>query len=225
MAKFETALEVLEYLPIEEGTGSTDDILTAIRARIAPESVARRPCAHIDPRQGQTMPQDSQITIATDAGFGPPKNNGIKARYNPAEALHETQKQRPRAKQRKCYIYFFQCSEPHDHYPTLCKPCGDFDNAESNLSLLGSLNPSGKTAVVTGGRVNLGFTTALRLHRCGVRVIVSSRYPQDAEARLGAQSDSYVWERKLTIVGGDFRSARDAFRLVALVKNGCELGL
>ena len=41
----------------------------------------------------------------------------------------------------------------------------------------------GKTAVVTGGRVNLGFHTALRLLRCGAKVIVTSRYPYDTERR------------------------------------------
>ena len=77
------------------------------------------------------------------------------------------QKHRPRAEQRECYIVFFQYSEPHDRYPSLCKPCADFNIAESNLSLPGNLNLSGKTALVTGGRANSGFATAIRLLRCG----------------------------------------------------------
>ena len=76
----------------------------------------------------------------------------------------------------------------------------------------------GRTALVTGGRINLGFHTALRLLRCGARVIVSSRYPQDAMIRYRAEPDSHSWLSSLRIIGADFRTAKDVFRLVATVK-------
>jgi NAD(P)-dependent dehydrogenase (short-subunit alcohol dehydrogenase family) len=123
-----------------------------------------------------------------------------------------------RRKRRKCYMCHLLMSEPHEFYPSLCKPCGTFNLAESNLSLPGSLNLDGKTALVTGGRVALGYATAIRLLRCGARVIVSSRYPRDAESRYREEHDFDSWSDRLRVVGADFRTARDVFRLVGLAK-------
>ncbi|KAL9123135.1 MAG: hypothetical protein Q9187_000324 [Circinaria calcarea] len=217
MQKFEAALEVLQYLRIE-GTVSLDDVLAKIKNHIAPDLAARSHRTCICSPLELIMPQNSQATTTIYTSFAPQERNETEPRYSRYEALNETQSQRPGLKQRRCYICSFKYCEPHDHYPSLCKPCGDFNIAESRLSLPGSLDLSGKTALVTGGRVNLGFTTALRLLRCGAKVIVSSRYPRDAETRFHAQSDCSVWGWRLAIIGADFRSARDAFRLVALVK-------
>lgn len=106
----------------------------------------------------------------------------------------------------------------HDIYPSLCIHCGAFNLSSSNLSLPGSLELNGKIALVTGGRINLGYHTALRLLRCGAHVIVSSRYPADAANRYSKETDFEQWESKLKVVGADFRTAKDAFRLVHIVR-------
>ncbi|RDL40058.1 Uncharacterized protein BP5553_00037 [Venustampulla echinocandica] len=120
---------------------------------------------------------------------------------------------------KKCYICQFILVNPHYQYSSLCKACGNFNLASSNLSLPENLQLDGKTAVVTGGRINLGYHTALRLLRCGARVIVSSRYPRDAEVRYLAEKDSMVWSQSLKIVGADFRTASDVFYLVEMVRD------
>ncbi|PQE10020.1 short-chain dehydrogenase protein [Rutstroemia sp. NJR-2017a BVV2] len=81
-----------------------------------------------------------------------------------------------------------------------------------------ALRLDGRTALVTGGRINLGYHTALRLLRCGAKVIVTSRYPKDAVARYLMEKDSTEWERRLTIIGADFRAAGDVFHLVEAAK-------
>ncbi|ESZ98099.1 hypothetical protein SBOR_1478 [Sclerotinia borealis F-4128] len=123
-----------------------------------------------------------------------------------------------RRKERKCYICQYLITSPHPQYPALCKPCGSFNLASSDLSLPDALNLEGKTALVTGGRINLGFHTALRLLRCGAQVMVSSRYPRDAAVRYLAEGDSGKWEKRLRIIGADFRAANDVFHLVAGIK-------
>ncbi|KAI4087135.1 MAG: hypothetical protein L6R37_008353, partial [Teloschistes peruensis] len=115
---------------------------------------------------------------------------------------------------KKCYICRFVINQPHKSYPFMCQPCGAFNLAETSLSLPANLDLPGRTAFITGGRVNLGFHTALRLLRCGASIIVSSRYPQDVELRYLRQSDSEAWVSRLKIVGADFRRAKDVFSLV-----------
>ncbi|TVY48765.1 Uncharacterized protein LOCC1_G001654 [Lachnellula occidentalis] len=120
--------------------------------------------------------------------------------------------------QKKCYICQFWLVTPHPQYQSLCKPCGDFNLASSNLSLSPNLQLVGKTALVTGARIHLGFHTALRLLRSGAKVIISSRYPRNAALRYLAESDASNWRDSLRIIGADFRAARDVFELVECVK-------
>ncbi|PQE08520.1 short-chain dehydrogenase protein [Rutstroemia sp. NJR-2017a BBW] len=119
---------------------------------------------------------------------------------------------------RKCYICRYLLVTHHPLYPSMCKPCGSFNLASSDLSMPQALRLDGRTALVTGGRINLGYHTALRLLRCGAKVIVTSRYPKDAVARYLMEKDSTEWERRLTIIGADFRAAGDVFHLVEATK-------
>lgn len=121
---------------------------------------------------------------------------------------------------RKCYVCRQNIlrSESHHLYNALCRPCGSFNLTMSELAYPPKFNLRGKTALVTGGRVNLGFHTALRLLRCGANVIVSTRYPRDAESRYSQQHDAEEWSARLRVIGADFRTAKDAFELVSAVK-------
>ncbi|TFK19895.1 dehydrogenase [Coprinopsis marcescibilis] len=121
-----------------------------------------------------------------------------------------------------CYICRYTVRYPHRLYASLCNPCGEFNVSSSAMSLPQNLNLSGKTAFVSGGRVNLGYHTALRLLRCGANVIVSSRYPYDAEHRYLSEGDAGSWNDRLKIVGADFRSAKDVFSLINAVKRCCQ---
>ncbi|KAK8054048.1 hypothetical protein PG996_013349 [Apiospora saccharicola] len=109
--------------------------------------------------------------------------------------------------------------QAHKVFPRMCEPCGNFNIAGSEVSLPSNLKLSGKVALVTGGRINLGFHTALRLLRCGATVIVSTRYPEDAVIRYENESDFLDWKDHLKVIGADFRSAGDAFQLVEQVRN------
>lgn len=146
---------------------------------------------------------------------------GVMAAVEALLSFHEASRAAPRLASptfQKCYICRYMNKEPHPLYTSLCQPCGAFNLAEASLSLPGNLDLTGKTAVVTGGRVKLGFHVALRLLRCGASVIVSTRYPYDAESRFYAEPDCKVWMKRLKLVGADFRTARDVFRLIATIK-------
>ncbi|CAL1156924.1 unnamed protein product [Cladocopium goreaui] len=65
---------------------------------------------------------------------------------------------------------------------------------------------TGKTAVVTGGRVNIGFATALKLLRMGATVAVTTRFPKDCLRRYSQEEDAAEWLPRLSVYGSDFRS-------------------
>lgn len=121
--------------------------------------------------------------------------------------------------QKNCYICRLRVHKPHKIFSAMCEPCGEFNLAGSSASLPHNLALEGRTALVTGARVNLGFHIVLRLLRCGASVIASTRYPRDAVARYEEQLDSAEWMSRLRVVGADFRTANDAFSLVGQTKS------
>lgn len=60
---------------------------------------------------------------------------------------------------------------------------------------------SGMVAVVTGGRVRIGYATVLKLLRAGALVVCTTRYPSDAACRYCREADFEVWRARLLIVG------------------------
>ena len=85
-----------------------------------------------------------------------------------------------------CYVCG-ELKEPcHSHYLSMCVPCGEFNFRKRNQST----NLSGRIAVVTGGRIKIGFEIVRKLLTAGARVILTTRFPEDAERRvatLGAE--------------------------------------
>jgi len=58
---------------------------------------------------------------------------------------------------------------------------------------------------VTGARLKIGFETALKLLRCGSKVVVSTRFTEDARRRFANQPDFCNWDHRLFIFAADFR--------------------
>jgi NAD(P)-dependent dehydrogenase (short-subunit alcohol dehydrogenase family) len=65
---------------------------------------------------------------------------------------------------------------------------------------------SGYKALVTGGRIKIGFHSALKLLRCGAEVALTTRFTENALARLRAEADFPKWEDRLHVIPADFRS-------------------
>jgi len=100
-----------------------------------------------------------------------------------------------------CYVCKCRYETIHHFYDQLCPRCAELNFAKrTELADL-----QGRVALVTGGRVKIGYQAALRLLRSGARVIVTTRFPRDAAARYALEADSAEWRDRLEIVGLDLR--------------------
>ena len=63
----------------------------------------------------------------------------------------------------------------------------------------------GRVALLTGGRVKIGYQAGLKLLRAGAHLIVTTRFPRDAAARYAAEADFGDWGHRLEIFGLDLR--------------------
>ena len=88
-------------------------------------------------------------------------------------------------------------------------------------------------AVLTGGRVKIGYQAGIKLLRAGARVIVTTRFPRDSAARYAREADFADWGDRLEIYGLDLRHTPsvEAFcqhllsthdRLDYIVNNACQ---
>jgi NAD(P)-dependent dehydrogenase (short-subunit alcohol dehydrogenase family) len=128
-----------------------------------------------------------------------------------------------------CYVCKQAYVEIHSFYDQLCPACGDFNYRKRSESA----DLTGRVALLTGGRVKIGYQAGIKLLRAGAHLIVTTRFPRDAAARYGAESDFEEWSGRLEIVGLDLRhtpsveafcrhlsSSRD--RLDFIVNNACQ---
>ena len=70
-------------------------------------------------------------------------------------------------------------------YNQLCHDCGEINYLKRNIIQ----NLKGKVAIVTGGRIKIGFYTALQLLRCGAKVIITTRFADNALVRYKKLKD------------------------------------
>ncbi|MFC0041765.1 SDR family oxidoreductase [Actinomadura rayongensis] len=100
---------------------------------------------------------------------------------------------------RSCYV----CKEPYRtvdaDYHQLCPDCA----AENRVRRHARADLTGRVALVTGGRIKIGFQLALKLLRDGAEVLVTTRFPRDAARRFAAVPDAADWLDRLHVRGVD----------------------
>ncbi|HUQ98786.1 MAG TPA: SDR family oxidoreductase [Gemmatimonadaceae bacterium] len=130
---------------------------------------------------------------------------------------------------RCCYVCKQEFSTVHHFYDRLCNTC-----AEENFSKRTELaDLSGRVALLTGGRVKIGYQAGIKLLRSGARLIVTTRFPRDSAARYAREQDFGEWSDRLEIYGLDLRHTPsvEAFckemlakeqRLDFIINNACQ---
>ena len=117
----------------------------------------------------------------------------------------------------------------HHFYDRLCPACGDFNfHKRTELADL-----RGRVALLTGGRVKIGYQAGLKLLRCGAHLIVTTRFPRDSAMRYAQEPDFAEWGHRLEVFGLDLRHTPsvEAFchhlmttrdRLDFIINNACQ---
>ncbi|MBA2609941.1 MAG: SDR family NAD(P)-dependent oxidoreductase, partial [Actinobacteria bacterium] len=128
-----------------------------------------------------------------------------------------------------CYVCKKEFVEVHHFYDQLCPPCAAFNFAKRTETA----DLSGRVALLTGGRVKIGYQAGIKLLRAGASLIVSTRFPRDAAARYAQEADFDAWGDRLEIYGLDLRHTPsvEAFadylfetrvRLDFIINNACQ---
>jgi len=103
-----------------------------------------------------------------------------------------------------CYICKVPYTELHFFYHMLCPTCAAFNYAKRGQRA----DLGGRVALVTGGRLKIGYQSVLCMLRDGARVLVTTRFPRDAALRFQTEPDFDLWQDRLRIYGLDLRNLR-----------------
>ncbi|HZR17569.1 MAG TPA: SDR family oxidoreductase [Verrucomicrobiae bacterium] len=128
-----------------------------------------------------------------------------------------------------CYICKRHYTALHHFYDQLCPEC-------ASLNFRKRTEPAdlrGRVALLTGGRVKIGYQAGIRLLRSGAHLIVTTRFPRDCAARYSREPDFGQWGDRLEIFGLDLRHTPsvEAFcqhlgttrtRLDFIINNACQ---
>ena len=128
-----------------------------------------------------------------------------------------------------CYVCKLNYSTIDSFYDQLCPACAEFNYFKrTELADL-----SGRVALLTGGRVKIGYQAGLKLLRCGAHLIVTTRFPRNSAMRYASEPDFAQWGHRLEIFGLDLRHTpsveafcreliRTRERLDFIINNACQ---
>jgi NAD(P)-dependent dehydrogenase (short-subunit alcohol dehydrogenase family) len=201
------ALEALEALAADHGLlallpeGERTRLRQAAGAVFLPDAKARRRLSKeaARRRKADAIARDEEVLSQTgiralrrQTVFTTPNVYAPKQVADPPRATEETQ---------HCYV----CHQPytviHHFYDQLCPACGDFNFAKRTETA----NLAGRVALVTGGRVKIGYQAVLKLLRAGAHVVVTTRFPRDAAVRFAKEPEYDAFAGRLEIFGLDLR--------------------
>ena len=166
----------------------------------------------------------------TTPNFFPPASAGeLRDVPDEDDVLGRTGEEGRSAGRQHCYVCKQNFTELHHFYDQLCPACADL-NYRKRFELA---DLSGKVALLTGGRVKIGYQAGIKLLRCGSELIVTTRFPRDAAARYAREEDFPQWGHRLRIYGLDLRHTPsvEAFcahlletrdRLDIIINNACQ---
>ncbi|HYC59397.1 MAG TPA: SDR family oxidoreductase [Thermoanaerobaculia bacterium] len=230
------AAELLESIDRDRGQlaqltpEERERFLHATRIVSDPDPRARRRLVKASARQRKAAiaQQDDQLLAST--GIRELRRKPVFTSPNYYLSEPATQNAPPEtAESRHCYVCKEHFDTIHHFYDQLCPSCAGFNFAKRTE--LADLR--GRVALLTGGRVKIGYQAGLKLLRAGAQVIVSTRFPRDSAARYAAEPDFVEWSDRLEIYGLDLRHTPsvEAFcrhlletrdRLDFIINNACQ---
>ncbi|HKC55843.1 MAG TPA: SDR family oxidoreductase [Vicinamibacterales bacterium] len=230
LERIATDRSVLEDLPDED----RERFLKAVANVYHPDRVERRRMAKVVDKQRKAGRVKRDDGVLHDTGIRTLRRKPVFTTPNyflpeggPAEADPGDS---PRASELlHCYVCKEKYTHIHHFYDQLCPGCAELNyRKRTELADL-----RGRVALLTGGRVKIGYQAGLKLLRSGAHLIVTTRFPRDCAIRYSQEPDFEAWKDRVEVFGLDLRHTPsvEAFcrqmlatrdRLDFIVNNACQ---
>ena len=240
VARLIRAAELLEEIVADRAILAEVDVETRNRLLQAagqvsrPDVIDRRRLLKVSKRKRKAERVRREETVLAETGIRRSRRDSVftTPNYFPPRAEQQPTSEpvfREAGDARNCYVCKRDYTSIHHFYDHLCPECAELNFAKrTELADL-----SGRVALLTGGRVKIGYQAGIKLLRAGAHVIVTTRFPRDSAARYSREKDFDEWKDRLEIFGLDFRHTPsvEAFckemldtrdRLDFIVNNACQ---
>ena len=167
---------LLDALPLEERTR----LLNAAGDVYSPDVAARRRQIKAQRRQHKADKVQRDQGTLSETGIRSLRAKPVFTTPNvfaptDVEPDDVDDERRPRvaAQPQHCYVCKQHYTSIHPFYDQLCPPCAEFNYAKRSETA----DLRGRVALLTGGRVKIGYQAGIKLLRAGAHVIVTTRFP------------------------------------------------
>jgi NAD(P)-dependent dehydrogenase (short-subunit alcohol dehydrogenase family) len=245
LQRLRDTIELLESIAADRSVlaGVPDEerkrLLQAVANVYSPDRVERRRMAKVVDRQRKAARVESDQRVLHETGIRSLRRKpvfhtpnvfptvSVADGFTPQDVREDD---RPVSRElQHCYVCKQKYSVIHHFYDQLCPSCAEL-NFQKRTELA---DLSGRVALLTGGRVKIGYQAGLKLLRCGAHLIVTTRFPRDAANRYAGEPDFADWGHRLEIFGLDLRRTPsvEAFcrellatrsRLDFIINNACQ---
>ncbi len=206
----QAALELLEWLAADHdrlrqfSPDDRDRLHKAVAQLYNPDRKARRELLKAAERERSARKTQRIDSVLEETGIRALRRKPVFTTPNffpPADSEQPEARDTEAPEAHHCYICKQHYSVIHHFYDQMCPPCAEFNfNKRSELADL-----SGRVALLTGGRVKIGYQAAIKLLRAGATLIVTTRFPRDSARRYAMEPDFAEWGDRLKIFGLDLR--------------------
>ena len=211
-------------------------LLQAAGAIYCPDVSARRRLVKARTRQRKAEKLQSDQSVLAQTGIRALRRKPVFTTPNVFPPNNFTQHEvagaaefREVVEPQNCYICKQDFSTIHHFYDQLCPPCAELNFRKRTETA----DLRGRVALLTGGRVKIGYQAGIKLLRAGAQLIVTTRFPRDSAARYAQEPDFAEWGHRLEIFGLDLRHTPsvEAFcrhllqsrdRLDFIINNACQ---
>jgi NAD(P)-dependent dehydrogenase (short-subunit alcohol dehydrogenase family) len=225
LESIEASRGLLDHLPAED----RQRLHLAVAQLYNPDPVARRRRQKAAERERSAAETERVGAVLHETGIRELRRKPVFTTPNvfPPESFE--QRDGPEVEPQHCYVCKQKYSVIHHFYDQMCPECAEFNfTKRTELADL-----RGRVALLTGGRVKIGYQAGLKLLRAGAELIVTTRFPRDSARRYSQEPDFGEWGHRLEIFGLDLRHTPsvEAFcrglvatrsRLDFIINNACQ---
>lgn len=200
-----------------------------------PDAIARRRLVKVTKQKRKIARQQRDQEVLNKTGIRALRKRPVFTTPNEApprgdqQQIVEDPEFREVVEPQNCYVCKQDYSRIHPFYDQLCSACAELNFLKRSEKA----DLRGRVALLTGGRVKIGYQTGIKLLRCGARLVVTTRFPRDSAMRYAQEPDFENWKDRLEIFGLDLRHTPsvEAFcrhllatknRLDFIINNACQ---